>query len=83
MASKERREIDCARNQFSAAAGCRFLCDIGRDDIGYTHGSGKLWEVFSAMAVLSVDLELPPEVVGRLRFPESRARELEVSEMGD
>ena len=41
----------------------------------------KVWEVFRAMAVLSVDLELPLEVVGRLRFPESRPRQLEVCQM--
>ena len=50
--AKERREMTvCARNPSVMKVTCRFLCDIGHENIGYTHGSGKVWEVFRAMAV--------------------------------
>ena len=50
--AKERREMTvCARNQSVMNVTCRFLCGIGHENIGYTRGSGKVWEVFRAMAV--------------------------------
>ena len=50
--AKERREMTvCARNQSVMNVNCRFLCGIGHENIGYTQGSGKAWEVFRAMAV--------------------------------
>ncbi len=64
---RAQRNCLCKKSVIYVAGSCRFLRGIGRD---WGHTWVKVWEV-------------SPEVVRRLRLPESKPRQLEVCRMVD